>query len=34
MIMTTPQFFDGALQAVERGLLAESDLDRGGAPAS
>ncbi|MEV6716012.1 glycoside hydrolase family 3 N-terminal domain-containing protein [Lentzea sp. NPDC051208] len=28
MIMTTPQFFDGALQAVEDGLLAESDLDR------
>ncbi|WP_394620303.1 glycoside hydrolase family 3 N-terminal domain-containing protein [Lentzea sp. JNUCC 0626] len=28
MIMTTPQFFDGALQAVEEGLLAESDLDR------
>ncbi|MFD5827437.1 glycoside hydrolase family 3 N-terminal domain-containing protein [Lentzea sp. NPDC060358] len=28
MIMTTPQFFEGALQAVEEGLLAESDLDR------
>ncbi|SDJ55757.1 beta-glucosidase [Lentzea albidocapillata subsp. violacea] len=28
MIMTTPQFFEGALQAVEDGLLAESDLDR------
>ena len=28
MIMTTPQFFDGALQGVESGLLAESDLDR------
>ncbi|MFJ5985726.1 glycoside hydrolase family 3 N-terminal domain-containing protein [Lentzea sp. NPDC092896] len=28
MIMTTPQFFDGALQGVEEGLLAESDLDR------
>ncbi|KOV85375.1 glycoside hydrolase family 3 N-terminal domain-containing protein [Nocardia sp. NRRL S-836] len=28
MIMTTPQFFEGALQAVEAGLLAESDLDR------
>ncbi|MFI6094410.1 glycoside hydrolase family 3 N-terminal domain-containing protein [Lentzea sp. NPDC051213] len=28
MIMTTPQFFEGALQAVEEGLLAEVDLDR------
>ncbi|MCG8928238.1 glycoside hydrolase family 3 N-terminal domain-containing protein [Lentzea sp. CC55] len=28
MIMTTPRFFEGALQAVEEGLLAESDLDR------
>lgn len=28
MIMTTPGFFEGALEAVERGLLAESDLDR------
>lgn len=28
MIMTTPQFFEGALQAVEDGLLAEEDLDR------
>ena len=26
MVMTTPQFFEGALSAVERGLLAESDL--------
>jgi beta-glucosidase len=28
MIMTTPRFFEGALQAVEDGLLAEEDLDR------
>ncbi|WP_086666743.1 glycoside hydrolase family 3 N-terminal domain-containing protein [Lentzea kentuckyensis] len=28
MIMTTPRFFEGALQAVEEGLLAEEDLDR------
>ncbi len=28
MIMTTPQFFEGALQAVEEGLLAEKDLDQ------
>lgn len=28
MIMTTPQFFEGALQAVEQGLLAEDDFDR------
>ncbi|MDQ2585173.1 glycoside hydrolase family 3 N-terminal domain-containing protein [Saccharothrix yanglingensis] len=28
MIMTTPGFFEGALEAVESGLLAESDLDR------
>jgi beta-glucosidase len=28
MIMTTPRFFEGALQAVEDGLLAEADLDR------
>ncbi|GAA2732125.1 glycoside hydrolase family 3 N-terminal domain-containing protein [Pedococcus aerophilus] len=26
MVMTTPQFFDGALDAIERGLLAETDL--------
>ncbi|WP_353808810.1 glycoside hydrolase family 3 N-terminal domain-containing protein [Agromyces sp. SYSU T00194] len=28
MIMTTPGFFRGALEAIERGMLAESDLDR------
>ncbi|RXZ50201.1 glycoside hydrolase family 3 N-terminal domain-containing protein [Agromyces binzhouensis] len=28
MVMTTPGFFRGALEAIERGLLAESDLDR------
>ncbi|MFT7835998.1 glycoside hydrolase family 3 N-terminal domain-containing protein [Saccharothrix sp. BKS2] len=28
MIMTTPGFFEGALQAVELGLLTEADLDR------
>ncbi|WP_112266696.1 exo-beta-d-1,3/1,6-glucosidase [Lentzea terrae] len=28
MIMTTPQFFEGALQAVEDGLLDEKDLDQ------
>ncbi|WP_438854560.1 exo-beta-d-1,3/1,6-glucosidase [Agromyces sp. M3QZ16-3] len=28
MVMTTPGFFNGALEAIERGLLAESDLDR------
>lgn len=28
MVMTTPGFFPGALEAVERGLMAESDLDR------
>jgi beta-glucosidase len=27
MIMNTPQFFDGALDAVRRGLIAEADLD-------
>jgi beta-glucosidase len=27
LVMTTPKFFDGALDAVARGLLAESDLD-------
>ncbi len=27
MIMTTPGFFDGARQAVEKGLLAESEID-------
>ncbi|MBP2478042.1 beta-glucosidase [Crossiella equi] len=27
MIMTTPQFFEGALQAVELGLLTEAELD-------
>ncbi|MER7169426.1 glycoside hydrolase family 3 N-terminal domain-containing protein [Micromonospora sp. NPDC000207] len=27
MIMTTPEFFAGALDAIDRGLLAESDLD-------
>mgnify|MGYP000238815631 CR=1 FL=1 len=28
MIMTTPGFFRGAIEAIERGLLAEADLDR------
>ncbi|MFC4829028.1 glycoside hydrolase family 3 N-terminal domain-containing protein [Agromyces aurantiacus] len=28
MVMTTPGFFRGALEAIDRGLLAESDLDR------
>ena len=28
MVMTTPGFFQGALDAVEQGLLAEADLDR------
>lgn len=28
MVMTTPGFFPGALEAIEKGLLAESDLDR------
>lgn len=28
MIMATPQFFDGALKAIEDGLLSETDLDR------
>ena len=28
MVMTTPLFFEGAQEAIERGLLAESDLDR------
>lgn len=28
MIMNTPGFFDGALEAIERGLLDEADLDR------
>ncbi|MFE7844234.1 glycoside hydrolase family 3 N-terminal domain-containing protein [Microbacterium sp. NPDC057407] len=28
MVMTTPGFFHGAREAIERGLLAESDLDR------
>ncbi|WP_400994900.1 glycoside hydrolase family 3 N-terminal domain-containing protein [Agromyces sp. GXQ0307] len=28
MVMTTPGFFNGALEAIERGLMAESDLDR------
>ncbi|QFZ24583.1 beta-glucosidase [Saccharothrix syringae] len=28
MIMTTPGFFEGALEAVESGLLAEAELDR------
>ncbi|GEA88929.1 glycoside hydrolase family 3 N-terminal domain-containing protein [Cellulomonas cellasea] len=28
MIMATPRFFEGALEAVDRGLLAEPDLDR------
>jgi len=28
MVMTTPAFFDGALDAIAQGLLEESDLDR------
>ncbi|MFI2486526.1 glycoside hydrolase family 3 N-terminal domain-containing protein [Promicromonospora kroppenstedtii] len=28
MVMTTPQFFEGAQEAIEAGLLAEADLDR------
>ncbi len=28
LIMTTPGFFDGAIDAVARGLLAEADIDR------
>ncbi|WP_285107943.1 glycoside hydrolase family 3 N-terminal domain-containing protein [Promicromonospora sp. MEB111] len=28
MVMTTPQFFEGAQEAIDQGLLAESDLDR------
>ncbi|MFS8102429.1 glycoside hydrolase family 3 C-terminal domain-containing protein [Lentzea alba] len=28
MIMTTPRFFEGALKAIEDGLLTEADLDR------
>ncbi|WP_258723326.1 glycoside hydrolase family 3 N-terminal domain-containing protein [Cellulomonas sp. NS3] len=31
MIMATPRFFEGALEAVDRGLLAEPDLDRAAA---
>ncbi|WP_309068200.1 glycoside hydrolase family 3 N-terminal domain-containing protein [Microbacterium sp.] len=27
MIMTTPTFFEGALEAIDRGMLAEADLD-------
>ncbi|QAY70290.1 glycoside hydrolase family 3 N-terminal domain-containing protein [Xylanimonas protaetiae] len=27
MVMTTPQFFEGALDAIERGLITEPDLD-------
>ena len=27
MVMTTPQFFEGALAAIEQGLIAEADLD-------
>src|SRR5690606_12532415 len=27
MVMTTPQFFEGALEAVERGMLASDDFD-------
>ncbi|WP_307844685.1 glycoside hydrolase family 3 N-terminal domain-containing protein [Actinotalea solisilvae] len=27
MIMTTPQFFEGALEAVERGMLTEAEVD-------
>ncbi len=28
MVMTTPRFFEGALDAVERGMLDEADIDR------
>ncbi|QKJ21100.1 glycoside hydrolase family 3 C-terminal domain-containing protein [Microbacterium hominis] len=28
MIMTTPGFFEGALEAIDRGMLSEADLDR------
>jgi beta-glucosidase len=28
MVMTTPDFFQGALDAIDQGLLAETDLDR------
>ena len=28
MIMTTPNFYDGALSAIEQGLMSETDLDR------
>lgn len=28
MIMTTPNFYDGALSAIEQGLMGEADLDR------
>lgn len=28
MIMSTPQFYEGALEAVERGMLKETDFDR------
>ncbi|MCW3491967.1 glycoside hydrolase family 3 N-terminal domain-containing protein [Microbacterium sp. SSM24] len=28
MVMTTPGFFPGAIEAIERGLMAEADLDR------
>ncbi|MBA8808459.1 beta-glucosidase [Promicromonospora sukumoe] len=28
MVMTTPQFFEGAQEAIESGLMVESDLDR------
>ncbi|WP_425954800.1 glycoside hydrolase family 3 N-terminal domain-containing protein [Xylanimonas sp. McL0601] len=27
MVMTTPQFFEGALDAIEKGMIAEDDLD-------
>ena len=27
MIMTTPTFFEGALDAIEKGMLDESELD-------
>lgn len=27
MVMTTPQFFEGALDALEKGMIAESDVD-------
>ena len=32
MVMTTPQFFEGALDAISRGLLVESDLHACGQP--